>query len=79
MMCTVMKRKTVEEIILPPAEGLPLCPSVTVKDRITDAVMLMAKNNLKSITVVLNGRPIGRVRLEDALKKLGINTFLESW
>ena len=40
--------------------------------RIIDAVELMLKHNLKNITVVLNERPVGRVCLEDALKKLGI-------
>ena len=67
-----MKRKTVKEIILPVKKGLPRHPSVTMNHRIMDAVELMVKHNLKNITVVLNGRPIGRVRLEDALKELGI-------
>ena len=67
-----MKRRTVKEIILPLKEGLPPHPSVTMNHRIIDAVELMLKHNLKDITVVLNERPVGRVCLEDALKKLGI-------
>jgi len=67
-----MKRKKVEEIILPIKEGVPLHPSVTMSDKIIHAIELMVNNNLKNITVVLNERPIGRVCLEDALKKLGL-------
>ncbi|MBW2709617.1 MAG: hypothetical protein JRD04_10135 [Deltaproteobacteria bacterium] len=67
-----MNRKKIEEILLPAKEGLPLHPSVTMSDRIIHAVELMVNNNLKDITVVLNERPIGRVCLGDALKKLGL-------
>ncbi|EFK08478.1 conserved hypothetical protein [delta proteobacterium NaphS2] len=67
-----MERRTVKEIILPVKEGLPLHPSVTMNHRIIDAVELMIAHNLKNITVVLNDRPVGRVSLEDALKRLGL-------
>jgi len=67
-----MNRKKVDEILLPIKEGLPLHPSVTMSDKIVYAIELMVNNNLKSIAVVLNDRPIGRVCLEDALKKLGL-------
>jgi len=67
-----MKRKKVEEIILTIKEGVPLHPSVTMSDKIIHAIELMVNNNLKNIAVVLNERPIGRVCLEDALKKLGL-------
>ena len=53
-------------------KGLPQHPSVTMNHRIIDTVELMLKHNLKNIIVVLNERPVGRVCLEDALKKLGI-------
>jgi len=53
-------------------EGLPHHPSETMSDKIIHAIELMVHNNLKDITVVLNKRPIGRVCLEDALKKLGL-------
>lgn len=67
-----MEKKTVKEIILPMKEGLPPHPSVTINHRIIDAVELMVKHNLKNIAVVSNDRPVGRVCLEDALRKLGI-------
>ena len=67
-----MKRKTVEEIILPIEEGVPLQPFVTMDDKIVKAVELMVKNNLNYIAVVRNGRPVGMVRLEHAFQKLGL-------
>lgn len=67
-----MKRKKVEDIILPIKEGLPLHPSVTMSDKIIYAIELMVNNNLKDITVVLNERPVGSVCLEDAFQKLGL-------
>ncbi|UCF83715.1 MAG: CBS domain-containing protein [Desulfobacteraceae bacterium] len=67
-----MKAKKVAEILLPYEEGIPLNPSVTISDKIVDAVELMVENNLKHIAVVRNRRPIGIVRFEDALQKLGL-------
>ena len=57
---------------MPFREGAQIYPSVTMKDKITHAVELMVKNNLKNIVVVRNRRPIGIIRLEDALKELGL-------
>ncbi len=68
-----MKGKKVEEILLPFREGMQLYPSVTMSDKIIHAVELMVKNNLKNIAVVRNKRPIGMIRLEDALEELGLN------
>lgn len=67
-----MKKKKVGEIILSYKEGVPLHPSVTMSDTIIHAIELMVNNNLKNISVVVNERPIGRVCLEDALRKLGL-------
>lgn len=62
-----------EEIVRPYKEGIQPQPSVTMSDKIIHAIELMVNNNLKSIAVVRNKRPIGMVRLEDALKELGLN------
>ena len=67
-----MKTKKVDEIILPYKEGTPLKPSVTISDKIINAVELMVNYNLTSIAVIRNRRPIGLVRLEDAFEKLGL-------
>ena len=56
----------------PYEQGLPLNPSVTTDDRITFAIELMLKNNIRSIAVVRNRRPIGMIRLDDALQELGL-------
>jgi len=68
-----MKEKRVEEILLPFRKDVPFCPSVTMSDKITHAIELMVKNNLKCIAVMRNERPIGMICLEDALKKLGLS------
>ena len=67
-----MKEKRVEEIVLPFVEGMPLRPSVATEDKITHAIELMVTHNLKRIAVVHRERPIGMIRLEDALRELGL-------
>ena len=68
----IMRRRKVDEILLPYEDGLPLDPSVKIGDRIITAIELMVGMNLKQIAVVRNQRPVGRVRLEDAFKKIGL-------
>ena len=67
-----MKKRKVEEIILPYRKGTPLTPTVTLGDRIIDAVELMVKHNRKCIAVVRNDRPIGMILLRDAFETLGL-------
>jgi hypothetical protein len=67
-----MRQKTVDEILLPYREGIPLHPSVVMGDKITHAVELMLKSNLKYIAVVRNQTPVGMLRLEDAFQRLGL-------
>ena len=67
-----MRRRNVDEILLPFEDGLPLDPSVRIGDRIITAIELMVGKNLKQIAVVKNQRPVGMVRLEDAFKKIGL-------
>jgi hypothetical protein len=67
-----MKTKKVEEIALPYRKGIPLHPSVNMSDKITHAIELMVKNDLKDIAIVRNKQPIAMVRLEDAFRKLGL-------
>lgn len=68
-----MQAGKVSEIILPYKKGLPLNPSLTAQDRITDAVRVMLEYEIEEIAVMHRIRPIGRVRIDDALKKLGID------
>ncbi len=67
-----MKKRKVEEIIIPYKGGAPLSPSVKTGDEITHAIEVMVNHNLKTVTVVRNNRPLGMVRLRDALQKMGL-------
>jgi CBS domain-containing protein len=67
-----MRRRNVDEILLPYEDGLPLDPSVKIGDRIITAIEVMVRENLRQIAVVRNQRPVGMVRLEDAFKKIGL-------
>lgn len=73
-----MKRLAVESIIIPLEEGLPSEPSVAPGDRITDAIEVMLKRDLKRIAVTEGGRALGMIKLEDALKKVGLEGDLKS-
>lgn len=67
-----MKTRTVIAIIQPYEDGVPLHPSVTREERITRAIELMVKSNLKCIAVTRGTRPIGMIRLADAFQELGL-------
>jgi hypothetical protein len=69
-----MRPTRVEEILQPYQDDIPLHPSVKMGDKITQAIELMVRNNVKCITVLRNQRPIGLVRLEDAFRKIGLQT-----
>lgn len=67
-----MRKLAVETIIIPVARDLSVEPSVKPEDRITDALEVMLKNDLKRIAVVKEGQAVGMIKLEDVLKKLGL-------
>ena len=67
-----MAGKLVREIMVPFADGVPLSPSVKPTDRLVVAVEVMATCNLEGLAVVWNERPVGMIRLEDALRALGL-------
>jgi predicted transcriptional regulator len=67
-----MRRRKVDEILLPYEEGVPVDPSVRIGDSIIAAIELMVGKNLKQVAVLRNQRPVGLVRLEDAFKKMGL-------
>ena len=68
-----MKKLAVETIIIPIEEDVPLKPSVAPEDRITDALEIMLKNDLKRIAAVRGDEVLGMIKLEDALKTLGLD------
>jgi len=67
-----MRPKLVRERIRPFRPGIPLNPCVSVEDKITRAIKLMLNNEVKRIAVMRNNKPIGFIRLEDALEALGL-------
>jgi signal-transduction protein with cAMP-binding, CBS, and nucleotidyltransferase domain len=48
------------------------------QDRITEALEIMLKNDLKRIAVTRGKEVLGMIRLEDALKSLGLEGNLKS-
>lgn len=62
----------VKSIMLPYVRGETLIYSVDPEDKLTNAVKRMLLYNTDRIAVVKNGRVIGMIYLEDALKKLGL-------
>lgn len=65
---------SVKEILLPFTGELPAQPSVRLDDHITTAIEVMVRHNLRIIPVTWNMRPVGQVRLKDALAIVGIRT-----
>lgn len=63
----------VKAILLPFRNEVPTDYTVTPDDKVIYAVELMVDHHIKQIAVVRNDRPIGMIRLDDALKKLGLN------
>ncbi len=73
-----MKKLSVEAIIRPKDEGMPSKPSVRPEDRITEAIEIMLKNDLKRLVVTRKDKVVGMITLEDALKKVGLEGNLKS-
>ena len=73
-----MTRLSVKAIIIPIQEGVGLRPSVGPEDRITAALEVMLKNDLKRIAVTRQSEVLGMITLEDALKKVGLEGDLKS-
>ncbi|MBU3980372.1 MAG: CBS domain-containing protein, partial [Proteobacteria bacterium] len=67
-----MEKLTVKEITLLMDENLSKRPSVSVNDKITDAIEVMLKNGLDRIAVISKDKILGMIKLEDALKVIGL-------
>jgi hypothetical protein len=44
-----------------------------LNDPLTTAIEVMIEHNINTVAVVSNHRPVGRIRLEDALVRVGIH------
>ena len=67
-----MKACQVKTVLRPYSPGVCLDHAVQPEDRLTQAVKTMLSLGTKRIAVIRNGRPIGIIRLEDALARLGL-------
>lgn len=72
-----MEKLKVKDITLLMDENLSIRPSVSVEDGITDAIELMLKNNLNRIAVTSKDKVLGMIKLEDALKVIGLEDDLK--
>jgi len=65
-------QKKVLEILLPYRRYIPLSPALSADEKISRAIQIMLEHDLQRMVVVRNNRPIGMVKLEDALLALGV-------
>lgn len=72
-----MEKLKVKEITLLMDENLFTEQSVSVEDKITDAIEVMLKNDLDRIAVTSKDKMLGMIKLEDALKVIGLEDDLK--
>ncbi|MCK5508015.1 MAG: CBS domain-containing protein [Desulfobacterales bacterium] len=72
-----MEKLKVKDITLLMDENLSIRPSVFVEDKITDAIEVMLKNDLNRIAVTSKDKILGMIKLEDALKVIGLEDNLK--
>jgi CBS domain-containing protein len=68
-----MVTRSINTIIRPCGEALPLDPCVGIGEKVSRAIELMVSHNLSRIAVVQNRRAVGMVRLEDAFQEIGLD------
>jgi len=73
-----MKKHEVKEIIVPIDKNLSIKPSVAAEDSITEAIEILLNNDLKQIAVTRKDAVVGMIRLEDALKTIGLEGDLKT-
>ncbi len=71
-----MEYRKVKAVLIPCANNISMDHTVSPEDRLTHAVQLMLLYGINRIAVVKNGSPVGIVRLEDALEKLGLKKYV---
>ncbi|MBC2693840.1 MAG: CBS domain-containing protein [Desulfobacteraceae bacterium] len=73
----MMEKLTVKEITLLMDPNLSKKSSVSVDDKITDAIEVMLKNDLNRIAVASKDKIVGMIKLDDALKVIGLEGDLK--
>ncbi len=72
-----MEKLKVKDITLLMDENLSIRPSVSVEDKIMDAIEVMLKNDLDRIAVTSKDKILGMIKLKDALKVIGLEDDLK--
>ena len=72
-----MEKLKVKDITLLMDENLSIRPSVSVEDKVTDAIEVMLKNDLDRIAVTNKDKILGMIKLKDALKVIGLEDDLK--
>jgi len=72
-----MEKLKVKDITLLMDKNLSIRPSVSVEDKITDAIEVMLKNDLDRIAVTSKDKILGMIKLKDALKVIGLEDDLK--
>ena len=72
-----MEKLKVKDITLLMDENLSIRPSVSVEDKIMDAIEVMLKNDLDRIAVTSKDKILGMINLKDALKVIGLEDDLK--
>ena len=67
-----MEACKVKSVLRPYIPGMCLEHTVAPEEKLTAAGGTMLSLGINRIAVLLNGNPIGIIRLEDALEKLGL-------
>jgi predicted transcriptional regulator len=73
----IMEKLKVKDITLLMDENLSIRPSVSVEDKVTDAIEVMLKNDLDRIAVTNKDKILGMIKLKDALKVIGLEDDLK--
>ena len=73
-----MKESLVRDILLPLRDGLATATAVGLDDRVVDAVQVMAEQGLAEVAVVWKSRAIGRIRIDDAFRQLGLQAVFDT-
>jgi CBS domain-containing protein len=68
-----MVTRSINPIIRPCSEALPLDPCVGIGEKISRAIELMVSHNLSRIAVVQNRRAVGMVTLDEAFEEIGLD------
>ncbi len=67
-----MEPPKVRAVMIDYSGGFMTIITVKPSDKLTDAVKRMLFYNASSLTVIEDSKPVGTLRLKDALKELGL-------